>query len=127
MTLVSADTSSLVRYLEGRDGPDVERIQSAFDHDNFRLTPPALAELLSYPKPRALLEQMLAQTPVLPLDDGFWLRVGQNRRTILALGLRARLADALIAQCCIDAGLPLIAHDPDFRHFAAHCGLTLAV
>ncbi len=127
MMLVSADTSSLVRYLEGRDGPDVERIQSAFDRDNFRLTPTAMAELLSYPKPRSLLEQMLAQTPVLPLSDGFWMRVGQNRRTLLALGLKARLADALIAQSCIDAGVPLIAHDPDFRHFATQCGLMLAV
>jgi len=127
MTLVSADTSSLIRYLEGRDGPDVDLIQAAFDRDDFRLTPPVMAELLSWPKPRPLLEPMLAQTPVLSLDDGFWMRVGQNRRTILALGQKAKLADALIAQCCIDADVALVAHDQDFRHFAAHCGLKLVV
>lgn len=126
MALVSADTSSLVRYLKGRDGPDVDLIQAAFDRDGFRLTPPAMTELLSYPKPRPLLEPMLAQTPVLPLDEGFWTRVGRNRQIILALGLKVRLADALIAQCCIDADVALIAHDPDFRHFEAHCGLKLA-
>jgi predicted nucleic acid-binding protein len=47
------------------------------------------------------------------------------RRAVRRRGLKANLADALVAQCCIDADVPLIAHDPDFRHFAAHCGLKL--
>ena len=127
MTLISADTSSLVRFLQGREGPDVDQIEDAFKHDVFRLTPAAMAELLSYPKPRPLLEPLLARTPSLQLLDGFWFRVGTTRRTILALGLKAKLGDALIAQCCIDADIPLIAHDPDFRHFATHCRLKLAV
>jgi predicted nucleic acid-binding protein len=36
------------------------------------------------------------------------------------------LADALIAQSCIDHEISLIARDGDFRHFAKHCGLKLA-
>jgi predicted nucleic acid-binding protein len=41
----------------------------------------------------------------------------------LAKGLKARLADTLIAQSCLDHGVPLITHDTDFRHFAALRGL----
>lgn len=126
MALVSADTSSLVRFLEGKSGVDVELIDAAFTRDEFRLTPAAMAELLSYPKPRPMLEPMLAQMPLLSLNDGYWTRVGEARRSILTLGLRARLGDALVAQACIDADVALIAHDPDFGHFEAHCGLKLA-
>ena len=126
MSLVSADTSSLVRFLEGKSGEDVDLIDAAFTRDEFRLTPAAMAELLSYPKPRPMLEPMLARMPVVALADGYWTRVGEARRTILTLGLKARLGDALIAQACVDADLALIAHDPDFRHFEAHCGLELA-
>lgn len=127
MALVSADTSSLVRFLEGKAGRDIELIDAAFARDEFRLTPAAMAELLSYPRPRPMLEPLLARMPTLPLLDGYWTRVGEARRILLGLGLRARLGDALIAQCCIDAEIALIAHDPDFRHFATHCGLKLAV
>ncbi len=126
MNFFSADTSSLVRYLEGRDGPDIDQIDAAFEKDIFRLTPAAMAELLSYPRPRPMLEPLLSNTAVLPLLDGYWVRVGSGRRRILSLGLKARLADALVAQCCIDSDVTLIAHDPDYRHFAAHCGLRLA-
>ena len=126
MRLVSADTSSLVRFLEGKIGPDTDLIDAAFARDTFRLTPAAMAELLSYPKPRPQLQPMLARMPTVTLTDGYWSRVGETRRVILALGLKARLGDALVAQACIDADIALIAHDPDFRHFATHCGLRLA-
>jgi predicted nucleic acid-binding protein len=48
------------------------------------------------------------------------------RTLILSKGLKARLADALIAQCCIDAGATLVCRDRDFRHFARWGGLKLA-
>jgi predicted nucleic acid-binding protein len=126
MSLVSADTSSLVRFLEGKSGDDVDLVEAAFTRDDFRLTPAAMAELLSYPRARPMLEPMLARMPTVTLVDGYWTRVGETRRTILTLGLKARLGDALIAQACIDADIALIAHDPDFHHFEAHCGLKLA-
>jgi predicted nucleic acid-binding protein len=40
---------------------------------------------------------------------------------------RARLADTLIAQSCIDHGVRLVTRDADFRHFARIGGLRLAV
>ena len=58
--------------------------------------------------------------------DGYWERAGRNRRMLIASGLRARTIDSLIAQSCIDANVELVTNDPDFRHFASHCGLKLA-
>jgi predicted nucleic acid-binding protein len=48
------------------------------------------------------------------------------RGKVLAKGLRARLADALIAQSCIDHRVPLVTRDDDFRHFVALGGLRLS-
>jgi predicted nucleic acid-binding protein len=39
---------------------------------------------------------------------------------VLATGFKARLADALIAQACIDHDVALITRDKDFRHFVRH-------
>jgi len=64
---------------------------------------------------------------VLGTAEGFWERAGESRRLILLKGLKAKLADTLVAQCCIDADVPLIARDGDFRHFAQWCGLKLAL
>lgn len=40
---------------------------------------------------------------------------------------QARLGDALIAQTCIDAGIPLLARDRDFRAFAEAARLDLVL
>ena len=74
-----------------------------------------------------MLTPMLHSAVMLPLQPGFWERAGLTRRRIRREGGKAKLADALIAQCCIDADVALIAHDPDFRHFATYGGLKLAV
>jgi predicted nucleic acid-binding protein len=89
------------------------------------MAPPVLAELRSKPWPSDL-EALFSSLIQLPLEEGYWERAGRSRALILGKGLRARLADTLVAQCCIDADVPLIARDPDFRHFATHCGLKLA-
>ena len=44
---------------------------------------------------------------------------------VLAKRLRARLADTLIAQACVDHRVPLITRDVDFRHFAKHAALKV--
>ena len=90
------------------------------------LPPPVLCELRSKPD-RALIEGPLARLPLLEVLDGYWARAGDTRRQLLAKGLKAAMADALIAQACIDADVPLIARDRDFRHFAQWCGLKLAI
>ena len=57
----------------------------------------------------------------------FWERAGLLRAKLAARRSRARLADALIAQSCIDHDVRLITRDSDFRHFARVGGLRLAL
>jgi len=55
--------------------------------------------------------------PVLPLLDGYWMRAGRMRAELLSRGRKAKLADTLIAQCCLDHEASLITHNGDFDHF----------
>ena len=72
------------------------------------------------------IENLLSDIPLMDLSPGFWDRAGRTRRVLRVRGLKAALADSLIAQCCIDADVPLIARDKDYRHFERWCGLKLA-
>jgi predicted nucleic acid-binding protein len=122
--LIAADTSSVIAYLTGAHGPDIDQITRAMADDELRLPPPVVTELLS--KPSSQLEHLLTAVPLLDLTAGAWMRAGRARGLLLEKGLKAALADALIAQCCVDADVALIARDRDYRHFAQWCGLKLA-
>jgi predicted nucleic acid-binding protein len=124
--VISADSSSLIAYLEGGSGPDVDQIERAMTEGELIFAPPVVTELRAGAIPNDELEAILAQTPRLALDDGLWDRAGRNRRLLIEKGLKARFADAVIAQCCIDADVALIARDRDYRHFERWCGLKLA-
>ena len=54
-------------------------------------------------------------------------RVGALRADVIAQGRKARLADALIAQSCLDHSVPLITRDADFRNFARDRELELVL
>lgn len=123
--MIAADTSSLIAYLHGEQGADVEAVERAMALDELRLPPPVVSELLG--SQSADVEKLLAGVPRIELAQGFWERAGRTRALVLSRGLKARLADALIAQCCIDAGASLVCRDTDFRHFARWGGLKLAV
>lgn len=116
----------MIDWLRGRNTPQTHWIDQAMEQDRLYLPPPVETELLSFPHPQRELPWVLSRLPRLDLTEGVWRRAGLSRRKLKALGLRAMLADALIAQCCIDAGATLITSDADFRHFAEHCGLKLA-
>jgi predicted nucleic acid-binding protein len=124
--LIAVDTSSMIAWLQGDAGADVMRLEEALISQKLALPAPAAAELLSWPKASPALRSTLARLNALPVTEGFWERAGESRRILLQKGFKAKFADTLIAQCCIDANVPLIERDDDFRHFAAHCGLKLA-
>jgi len=89
------------------------------------LPPVVLTELLSDPKLPKRVADLIQQLPVLEPKPGYWLRAGALRANVIARKRRARLADTLIAQSCIDAGVGLVTRDSDFRNFASHEGLKL--
>jgi predicted nucleic acid-binding protein len=123
--LIAADTSSVIAFLTGEAGDDVQRIETAMRAGVFRLPPPVITELLIKGDP-ARVSDLVEDAPELPLMDGYWTRVGLMRRLLFGKGLKAAFADALIAQCCVDADVPLISRDRDYRHFERWCGLKLA-
>ncbi|MEJ2079015.1 MAG: PIN domain-containing protein [Acidobacteriota bacterium] len=124
--MIAIDTSSLIAYLRGDGGADVELVDEAFRLQQAFLPPVVLTELLSLPGLERSVAKLVREIPVLEADTGLWERAAGTRRRILSKKLRARLADTLIAQSCLDYGVPLITRDSDFRHFAAHVGLKLA-
>jgi predicted nucleic acid-binding protein len=125
--VIAADTSSLVAYFSGENGPDVEQVNRALDNGDLRISPIVLTELLSDTQSGAKLEAVVAQWRQLDISAGYWLRAARTRSRLLALKLKPKLPDTLIAQSCIDHDVALITRDTGFRHFAKHCGLRLAI
>jgi predicted nucleic acid-binding protein len=123
--MIAADTSSMVAFLQGDAGDDAEVIQSALDHQQLALPPVVLTELLSDPALPKAVRTLLAALPILDLEPGFWERAGLLRAAVLKQKKKARVADALIAQSCLDQSTPLVTRDKDFRHFATAVSLPL--
>ena len=124
--MIAADSSALISFFAGEKGETVEQLAAAFAGSSICLPPPVLTEMLSDPAARKEMSVTVLDFPLLPVLDGYWERAGLNRALLRQKGLKAKLGDALIAQSCIDHGVPLITADSDFRHFAKHCGLKLA-
>lgn len=126
MSAVAVDSSSFIGYLNGRPGDDTVAVRSALAEGTAILPPLVITEVLSLPGVSAEVIRLLSVVPRLPLLPDYWERAGHLRGAVIAEGRRARLADTLIAQCCIDSGVPLITADADFGHFVSR-GLRLVV
>lgn len=122
--MIALDTSAVIAYLSGDEGPVARRAGAAFAAQQACLPPVVLAELLSDPILPAAVASLLKELPPLELKDGYWERTGSLRAKILAKGQKVRLADALIAQSCLDHSVSLVTADRDFRHFTRF-GLSL--
>ena len=123
--MIAADTSSLQRYLRGERGRDVDVVDAALAGRTLVMPPMVLTELLSDPSSAPTLHEALVDAAVLVILQGYWERAGLLRRGLLSRGYKAKVADALVAQSCIDHNVRLITHDRGFRHFV-QAGLKLA-
>jgi predicted nucleic acid-binding protein len=124
--VIAVDTSTLSALFAGEQGKDVDLLADGLARGDVRLPPVVLTEILSDPAAAKLLAPKLVDLELLDVSEGFWQRAGEARAKLRARGLKAKVADALIAQACIDHNVALITRDQDFRHFAKHCGLSLA-
>jgi predicted nucleic acid-binding protein len=123
--MIALDSSSLIAFLEGASGGDTELVEQALSDRRACLPPVVLTEILSDPKLPKAVEELLLQLPRLEVLDGYWERAGWLRAQVLKLKRRARLADTLIAQSCIDHDVGLVTRDVDFRVFLRAGGLRL--
>jgi predicted nucleic acid-binding protein len=123
--MIAADTSTWVGFLEGDSGNDAQLLDKAMKEQQLVMVPVVLTELLSDPSLPADVIGILSEVPVVDISSGYWQRAGVLRSKVLAKGRKARLGDALIAQSCIDQGIPLLTRDQDFRAFAEVASLEL--
>lgn len=123
--MIAADTSVLIDYFQGKNNPHAGKLEEALIHHLLILPPTVLVEILSDPfLPKKFVDK-IEEIPLLEPTENYWQRAGMSRSKIISKKLKARLADTLIAQSCIDYQVPLITGDADFKHFVKYCGLTL--
>lgn len=120
------DTCSIVAYFENNVGRDTKLIDDTLFNDVIFLSPIVLAEVLSAAQQPSELIDFINGLKRLDFRDGFWERSGELRKMLRARKLKANLADALIAQSCIDHDATLITRDRDFRHYVDLVGLKVA-
>jgi len=125
--MIAADTSTWVAFLEGSKGEDTRLLDQALEERQVLMVPVVLTELLSDPKLPSSVTETLAEVPLVEIEPGYWQRAGLLRAKVLAKSRKARLGDALLAQSCIDQGVPLLTRDRDFRAFAATADLDLVL
>lgn len=125
--MIAADTSTWVAYLQGDNGEDVQVLDESLQDRQLLMIPVVLSELLSDPKLPSAVARSLTEIPPIEITAGFWERAGLLRAKVLAKSRKARLADAMIAQICIDRSIALLTRDRDFRAFAEAAKLGLVV
>jgi hypothetical protein len=123
--VIAADTSSWVAFLEGSSGDDTELLDRALHDRQVVMVPVVLTELLSDPQLPSDVAETISEVPLIEIAPGYWQRAGALRARVLARRRKGRLGDALIAQSCIDQGIPLITRDRDFRAFAEGGNLSV--
>ena len=124
--MIAIETSSMIAFFAGASGQDVDATKSAIIFRQAVFPPAVVTELLSDPNLSSEAASYLQHIAQLEVHPGYWDRAGELRAQILRRGLKAHLADTLIAQSCIDHDVALVTRDQDFRHFARYAGLRLS-
>ncbi len=115
--MLCIDTSAMIAFLEGKTGRDVELVDQALLDQVGAFSPVAVTELLSDTTLPPSVKNIILEIPVLPITEGFWERAGLLRAKLIHRKHKAKLADTLIAQTCLDHHVPLVTRDTDFAHF----------
>ena len=115
--MIAVDSSSLIAFLAGDRGSDVDALEDSLNAKVLMLPPVVLTEILSDPILPEQITKILLGLPLLEILPGYWERAGKTRAKVLTKARKVRIADALIAQSCLDYHIPLVTRDSDFRHF----------
>jgi predicted nucleic acid-binding protein len=125
--MIAVDTSTWIAFLQDGTSEDAQLLDQALEDRQVVMPPVVLTELLSDPKLPSGIAKTLSEVPRIEIESGYWQRAGGLRAKVLAKRRKARLGDALIAQSCIDGGVPLLTRDTDFQAFADAVGLDLVL
>jgi predicted nucleic acid-binding protein len=123
--MIAIDTSALVAFLHNDNSAVTDQVERILE-DKIAVFPPVVvSELLSDPELKGEFRSIILGIPMLSVLPGFWQRAGELRSKLLAKHQKARLADTLIAQSCIDHGVLLVTRDADFKAFQRISSLSL--
>jgi predicted nucleic acid-binding protein len=125
--MIAADTSTWIAFLQGEPGEDAQLLDKALEDRQVLMIPVVLTELLSDPELHSDAADTLVEIPMVDLEPGYWQRAGALRAKVLSKRRKARLGDALIAQTCVDRGIPLLTRDRDFLAFVEATRLKLVL
>ena len=123
--MICADTSSVIAYLQGTEGDDIELVDRALAGKSLVLAPVSVTELLSDPSATPAYENFVLRISTLEITPGYWERAGRLRALLIRHQYRPKTAETLIAQSCLDHQVPLVSRDQDFRAFQKYAGLRL--
>lgn len=124
MTVV--DACVVISFLAGETTPEVESLAALLVNAEAILAPSTITELLSDPKGGSGVEPLIDHLQTVEITEGYWARAGRLRASVRRTGRKAALGDALLAQACLDADLPLLTADSDFKVFTQFSNLRLA-
>lgn len=122
--MVCPDTNCLIAWFAGEQTADMEFLDKLLERKVIAMAPVVIAELLSDPALPSEAERLIRSLPELAAGPGYWPRAGKLRAKLAGDGLKARLADTLIAQSCLDYDVPLLTRDRGFKRFTT-AGLRL--
>jgi predicted nucleic acid-binding protein len=105
----------------------VQPLRRAVEDRQVVMMPAVLTELLSDPKLPGSVADALSEMPWIDISSGDWRRAGGLRAKAYAKRRKVRLADALIAQSCLDGGVLVLTRERNFRAFAEATGLSLVL
>ena len=123
--MLALDTSAIVDFLGAASTQAAKQVELALSQRMAVLPPVVLTELLSDSNLKGELRRIILEIPMLEIGEGYWARAGELRAKVLKQGRKARLADTLIAQVCIDHSAVLVTCDKDFKAFSSAAGFKV--
>ena len=123
--MTCVDSSVVIAWLDGTAYPEAQALDTLLQNDAAFIAPIAITEIFSNANSGPAVADAMAAFRVLDLKPGYWERAGAMRAALRREGRKAPIADALIAQAAIDADLPLLTRDADFKAYAKLFALKL--
>ncbi len=129
--MIVVDSSVWIDFFHGVSTPEVERLDGLLG-----VTPLAIGDLVLVEvmqgfrtdQDGATARQLFRSLALLPMLGGSnaW-KASENVRQLRRKGITVRKTiDGIIATACIEANLPLLFSDRDFRPYVEHLGLEVA-
>ncbi len=129
--MIVVDSSVWIDFFHGVSTPEVERLDGLLG-----VTPLAIGDLVLVEVMQgfrtdqdvATARQLFRSLALLPMLGGSnaW-KAAENVRQLRRKGITVRKTmDGIIATACIEANLPLLFSDRDFRPYVEHLGLEVA-